>query len=216
MPLDGKLRHRLERMLRVVDEHDTEGDRLVDDAARLWNRVQRFLKLDLIGNEPDTGALELACYGLQFPMRQLKTLPVGKFGRINLKDRAEQSAELLVSLVGGEVDEALLDRATRLIHEMPQRSPMLDEARLLADAMNLDDFGVTGLMMQMIQLSRQGDGVAQLAEGAEKREQYGYWEARLKDGFHFEPIRQMAKRRLENARTVSTLLIAELGEDQSP
>jgi hypothetical protein len=173
MPLDGKLRHRLERMLRVVDEHDTEGDRLVDDAARLWNRVRRFLKLDLIGNEPDTDALELACYGLQFPMRQLKTLPVGKFGRINLKDRAEQSAELLVSLVGGEVDEALLDRATRLIHEMPQRSPMLDEARLLADAMNLDDFGVTGLMMQMIQLSRQGDGVAQLAEGAEKREQYG-------------------------------------------
>jgi hypothetical protein len=180
--------------------------------------VQRFLKLDLIGNEPDTEALELACYGLQFPMRQLKTLPVGKFGRINLKDRAEQSAELLVSLLGSDssLDEALLDRATRLIHEMPQRSPMLDEARLLADAMNLDDFGVTGLMMQMIQLSRQGDGVAQLAEGAEKREQYGYWEARLKDGFHFEPIRQMARRRLENARTAASLLLGELKEDETP
>ncbi len=215
MPLDGKLRQRLEKLLRVVDEHDTEGSRLIDDTHRLWNRLQRFLKLNLISNEADVDALELACYALQLPTRQLKTLAVGKFGRINLKDRAEQSAELLVSSLGaGEIDEQLLDRTTRIIHEMPQRAPMLDEARLLADAVNLDDFGVTGLMMQMIQLARQGEGVADLAEGAEKREQYGYWDARLKDGFHFEPIRQMARRHLENARTTANLLLAELKEEQ--
>jgi hypothetical protein len=61
---------------------------------------------------------------------------------------------------------------------------------------------------------RQGGGVAQVADGSEKREQYGYWDARLKDGFHFEPVRQIARRRLEHARHVADLLSAELGEDR--
>ena len=54
----------------------------------------------------------------------------------------------------------------------------------------------------------------QVAEGFEKREQYGYWDARLKDGFHFEPVREMAKRRLENARAAARLLLSETQEDQ--
>jgi hypothetical protein len=100
------------------------------------------------------------------------------------------------------------------MHELPHRSPMLDEARVLADAVNLEDFGIAGLIQQAVQLSRQGEGLKQVAEGAEKREQYGYWNARLKDGFHFEPVRQMAMRRLENARTAAKLLAEELAEDE--
>src|SRR5262249_30392561 len=135
-------------------------------------------------------------------------------GRTNLRERAEQSAELLVSTLADDVEEELLDRATRLLLETPHRAPMLEDARILADAMNLDDFGLVGLVGQMIQLARQGDGVMQLTEGLEKREQYGYWEARLKDGFHFEPVRQIAKRRLARARQVATMLAEELKEDE--
>ena len=40
--VDAKLRQRLARVLGVVDEHGTMGPRLVDDAQRLWRRVQRF------------------------------------------------------------------------------------------------------------------------------------------------------------------------------
>jgi hypothetical protein len=215
MPLDGKLRKRLERALSVVDDHGTTGPRLVDDAHRLWQRVQRFLRLNLIPSENDTDALELACFALQLPFRQNKVPTVGKLGRTNLKERTEQAAEMLLGLLGDEVDESLLDRATRLLHEVPHRSPMLDEAKVLADAVNLDDFGVTGLILQAVQLSRQGDGLSQVAEGAEKRDQYGYWDARLKDGFHFEPVRQMAIRRLANARAAAKLIAEEMAEDQS-
>ncbi|HSV12610.1 MAG TPA: hypothetical protein VLI90_00010 [Tepidisphaeraceae bacterium] len=216
MSLDGKLRKRLERALAVVDDHGTDGTRLIDDAHRLWRRVQKFLNLNLIPNGPngaDLDALELASYALQLPFRQNKVPTVGKLGRTNLKERAEQAAEMLLGLLGDDVDESLLDRATRLLHELPHRSPMLDEARLLADAVNLEDFGVTGLIQQAVQLSRQGEGLMQVAEGAEKREQYGYWNARLKDGFHFDPVRQMALRRLENARTAAKLLAEEMAED---
>jgi hypothetical protein len=222
MPLEAKLRRRMQQLLSAVDDHDTKGPRLVDDAPRLWNRIQSFIVQGFAGKaspdqtgaaEPDAEALELACYALQLPQRQHKPPTAGKLGRTNLKDRAEQSAELLVSMVGDEIDEGLLDRTTRLLHEMPHRSPVPDEARLLADGVNLDDFGVTGLVMQIIQLARQGDGLLQFAEGMKKRDEYGYWEARLKDGFHFPQVRDMAKERVEHARQVAALLNEELNQD---
>ena len=216
MPLDARLRQRLEQALGVVDDQGTVGPRLMDDAQRLWRRVERFIDLNLVGREGlDLEALELACYSLQLPQRRSRTLPTGKQQRGTLRERAEEAAELLLGVAGGEVDELLLDRAARMLHEMPHRSPMIDEARLLADAVNLDDFGAVGVAVQVIQLARQGEGLIQLNEGCEARELYGYWEARLKDGFHFEAVRQIALRRLENSRTVCGLLSAELREDLS-
>lgn len=214
MPLEQKLRKHLAEALEGVDEQGTRGPRLIDDGRRLWDRIQRFISLDLAA-EPDLPAIELACYALQLPMKQAKPPTAGKLGRTNLRERAEQAAELLVSLLSDQVnDDALLDRATRLLQEMPHKTPMLEEAKLLADGLNLEDFGIVGLISQMTTLARSGAGVEQLAEGFEKREEYGYWDARLKDGFHFEPIRQLAKRRLVKARQVATMLAEELKEDR--
>ena len=212
--MDTKLRQRLVRALAVVDEHGTTGPRLMDDADRLWRRAQALLQLGLIPNEStEHDALELACYALQLPMRSTKNLPAGKLGRTNLRDRTEQAAELLVGAVGNEAPEELVDRATNILLSMPHRRPESEEAMLLADALNLDDFGVIGFVNRAIQLGRQGDGVNQVAQGSAKRDEYGYWEARLKDGFHFEPVRRMARKRLENAREVARLLAEELGGD---
>lgn len=212
MPLDGKLRRRLELALAVVDEHGTVGPRLTDDAARLFRRIERFAAMNLFAGGIDLEALELACYAIQFQARRPRSIVGGRPARTSLTERAEEAAELLLSL-GDEMDEQLLDRTTRILREMPHRSPMLDEAKLLADAINLDDFGIVGLLQQAIQATRQGDGLVQMTAGLEKRELYGYWDARLKDGFHFEPVRQIARRRLDNTRHVVMLLLAELRED---
>jgi hypothetical protein len=149
---------------------------------------------------------------MQLPSRRGKT-PGKAATRSTLRDRAEEAAELLVSIAGPDVDESLLDRATRILQEMPHRSPMLDEAKLLADAVNLEDFGAIGMMVQAIQIARAGEGVTQIAQGCDKREQYGYWDARLKDGFHFEAIRQIALRRLANTRQLCAMLAQELKQD---
>jgi hypothetical protein len=216
MPLDAKLRHRLEQALGVVDDHGTAGPRLLGDADRLWRRVEAFAAAGFVPGPLDLAPLELACHALQIPLRRTRLLPGGRAARATLRERAEESAELLVGVAGPDADEHLLDRATRLLHEIPHRSPMLDEAKLLADAVNLDDFGVTGVVLQIIQLARQGDGVAQLADGCKKRELYGYWQARLKDGFHFDAARQIAARRLESARLLCATLNDELREDAGP
>ena len=212
--LDAKTKQLLERILTAVDDGDPRGPRLMDDAERLRGRIRQFTQMKLLPGAIDESPLELACFALQLPLRQLKLPPAGRSGRPNLRDRAEQAAEMLISLLAGQVDEPLLDRATQLLHELPQRTPILDEARLLADAVNLDDFGVTGLILQALHSGRAGAGMTQLADGLEKREQYGYWNARLKDGFHFDAVRQIARRRLENARRAVTLLLDELKEDR--
>lgn len=211
--MEGKMRQRLGKALAEVDEHQTRGPRLVDDAQRLWSRVRKFLKLKLVPTEPDVTALELACMALQLPQKQGKAA-VGKLGRFSIKQRAEQAAELLVTLMGDDCDEGLLDRTIRLLHELPQRQPMIEEARLLADAINLEDFGVIGLTNMLVQLALQGGGAMQLIDAFEKRDQYGYWEARLKEGFHFDAVRAMAQMRLKRARELAGFLIAEVQDDQ--
>jgi hypothetical protein len=213
MSVDAKLREYVEQALGVVDDQGTHGPRLLDDAERLWRRIQHFISMRLVHEGLDAEALELACYAMQLPNRK-KAPPAGRPMRSTLRDRAEEAAELLVGISGPDVDESLLDRATRILQEMPHRSPMLDEAKLLADAVNLEDFGVIGILGQTIQLARAGEGVEQVAEGCDKREQYGYWDARLKDGFHFEAVRQIALRRLQTTRQICSLLADELRQDK--
>src|SRR4029078_9577888 len=129
MPLDAKLRQRLEEALGVVDDHGTAGPRLLDDAERVWGRVHKFIGMNLVPAEGlDLDALELACFALQLPQRRTRTLPTGKHRRDTTRERAEESAELLLGVAGGDADELLLDRAARVLHEMPHRSPMVDEA----------------------------------------------------------------------------------------
>ena len=214
MPVDKKIMVPLERALRALDDAPTGGPRLVDDAARLWRRAQKFLTMNLANpHDVQLDSLELACYAVHLPLRGGKNSVRAKLGRTPLKDRTEQAAEMLLGLVADVADEALLDRTARVLHEVPQRQPALDEAKLLADAINLEDFSVVGLFTQTVELARNGDGVHQLVDGVQKREQYGYWSARLKDGFHFEPVRQIAQQRLERVRNVALLLSKELAED---
>jgi hypothetical protein len=210
--VEANLRQRLTRALAVVDDHGTTGPRLADDADRLWRRARALVQLGLIPNGSDVEALELACYALQLPMRSEKNLPVGRLGRTNLRDRTEQAAELLVGAAGGEAREDLIDRTTNILLAMPHRRPDSEEAKLLHDALSLEDFGAIGFVNRAIQLGRQGDGVNQMATGNEKRDQYGYWEARLKD-IHFEPVRRIARQRLEHARQIRKLLGDELQGD---
>jgi hypothetical protein len=208
MPLDSDALSFITGLLGTLDDQEAIGPRLVSDARRLWNRLGSFLAMKLVSPSVDEDSLELACYALQLPVGRQKT-------RGNLRQRCEQAAELLVGLLSGPVEEKVLDRVGRLLLETPQKSPMLDEARLLADAVNLDDFGITGFLAQAAQLGLCGQGVADIALAWDKTEQYGYWEARLKDGFHFEPVSVIARRRLDQARQFVARLNAELSEDHA-
>jgi hypothetical protein len=212
--LEAALEHHMHRLLTVVEAGGARGLRLIEEGKRLCKRVCQFVKMKLTESSLDEPALELACFALQLPSRNAKLLTPGKMGQVSLKERCEQAAELLISTAGDHVEGEMLERATTILREMPHRNTKMDEAKLLADSVNLDDFGITGLISQAMQLSRQNAGVEQVADGFQKRRDYGYWEARLKDGFHYEPVRKLARDRLKYATQVVDLLLAELKEDQ--
>jgi hypothetical protein len=211
--LDPKLHPQLQKLLSVQDDAGGKGQRLAEDARRLWSRLLKFLDLNLVETEIDREALELACYGIQLPLRFGRSTPSRRAGQLTLRERCEQAAELLITWLSDNVEEALVDRAARILREAPQRTPMLEESKLLADAINLDDFGVSGAVLLAMQLGRQNAGLLHFLSSFQKRDQYGYWDARLKEGFHYPPIRDLAHSRVARARTVVESLTAELHED---
>jgi hypothetical protein len=44
-------------------------------------------------------------------MRDSRLLPTGRLGRTNLRERVEQSAEILISTIGKDIEDSLLERA---------------------------------------------------------------------------------------------------------
>src|SRR5678809_1453965 len=62
MPLEGELKHRLERALSVVDDHGTRGTRLLEDAQRICARVKRLIGKGVIATETDPSPIEVCCY----------------------------------------------------------------------------------------------------------------------------------------------------------
>src|SRR4051812_29520751 len=115
MPLDARLRQRLEQALGVVDDHGTAGPRLLHDALRLGQRVEPLVSMTLVPAEGlDRDALELACYSLQLPLRRSRTLPTGKPQRSTVRERAEESAELLLGVAGGGTHGGLVGPGGRV------------------------------------------------------------------------------------------------------
>ncbi len=213
MATDIRPENQLQRSLAAADETGARSARLVDDALRLWKRLSRFIAMGLVEVDIDRPAIELACFALQLPLRQGKPAR-GRQTSIGLRDRAQQSAELLLANFAQTYEASLLERTAALLRELPQKTPASIEARLLADAVNLDDFGAIGFVTQTMQLARAQGSIPHLVEAYEKREEYGYWDARLKDGFHFEVVRNIAHKRLETARSMVARLAEELHEDE--
>ena len=212
MSLDPSLQKQLHAAV-SADDRGLALPRLGDDARRLYRRVLSFLDLHLLHREPDREAMELACWALQLPMRATATQgSLLRPPRHSLRERAEAAAEMLVSQIGDALDPALLDRTTRLLREVPVRKPQIEESKLLADALNMEDFGILGLLHAATAAAAQGNGLCNVLEGQQKREAYGYWDARLRDGFHFAPVRARAVQRLQRLRDVIDQLQVEIEE----
>jgi len=212
MPLEDQLQRRLEARLTNIVVPDPGGPRLVDDARRLLALTRAIAPLSpaSVLSTTDHDAIAVVCYAVQLPFCTPGPATIGKLGVTPLRERCEQSARLLVEQLGETIDESLLDRAVRVLLEIPEKSPVQDEARLLADAINLEDFGVSGVLIQAARLATIGRGIRLVLEAFDQRERYGYWDARLHDGFHFESSRQLARQRLTAARQTVAALKQEL------
>jgi hypothetical protein len=95
-----------------------------------------------------------------------------------------------------------LDLMLRILQEHRHRETKMPEARILADAQAIEDFGLVGLWNQSRTFHATGKTLEQVLKLWKAQHDYGYWESRLRDGFHYDATRRAARERLGQMKGV--------------
>jgi HD superfamily phosphodiesterase len=101
-----------------------------------------------------------------------------------------------------------LQRAVRAVRQCNDRQADLIEGRILCDADNLDQIGPQSLDIMVRKLLSEGRTMADLVAAWDRQEEYHYWQARIKECFHFAAVRELAQRRWESMRRLMVELRA--------
>jgi hypothetical protein len=129
--------------------------------------------------------------------------PAGANGQKLADDHAHNdAAELASDHLKNLLPPDDLDLLARILREHRRRHTDLPEARILADALCLEEFGLIGLWHQMRTFHAQNKSPEQLLKLWRAQHDYGYWDTRLRDGFHYPATRAAAQARLSHMDTL--------------
>jgi hypothetical protein len=113
-------------------------------------------------------------------------------------DAAELAADQLKDLLPPNDLELML----RILQEHRRRETTMPEARVLADALTMEEFGLIGLWNKNREFHASGKTLEQLLKLWKAQHDYGYWESRLRDGFHYDASRRAASERLGHMKGI--------------
>lgn len=108
----------------------------------------------------------------------------------------ETSVQMMVAGLNGIIPGETVKLAADAIRQLDTRNDATIEAQVVMEADNLEEFGLTSLWSFIRKGAAEGKGVQALIDNWERRKEYQFWSARLSDGFRFEFVRELAKRRL--------------------
>ena len=130
--------------------------------------------------------------------REKKAAPL-VLSDINLAELRDYSAQAAAVGLGTILAKPKVEKCCKIILESANRFTEMVEAAILSDARNLDDMGVVGLCHEFRRAAIQGRGVSDILDSWKRKIDYRYWQARLREGFHFESVRQLAEKRFNTA-----------------
>ena len=113
----------------------------------------------------------------------------------NDTDLCRLSAEIASEKLAPVLSEARGNKVSRIITESCNRFTDMTEAMILSDARNLEDMGAIGLLHELRHHIINGKSISEILENWKCKIEYGYWQARLKESFRYEAVRQMAEQR---------------------
>jgi len=138
-----------------------------------------------------------------------RTSTVYAAATMSAEDVKEYSAELAGDRLRGKMPDRELDLVQEIIRRAHDASIELAEAKVLSDADSLDDIGTLGVWRDLRRYILEGRAVEDTVRAWQRREQYGYWEARIRDAFNLATSRRLAERRLAAARAFKEQLAIE-------
>ena len=83
----------------------------------------------------------------------------------------------------------------KIIIESGDRFTKMVEAMILSDARNLEDMGAVGIFSELARSASSGKNPSELLNTWQRKVDYQYWDARLKESFRFPSVRQLAQQR---------------------
>jgi len=128
---------------------------------------------------------------------------------ITLDDLLDFSTQIVSDKLSGALAGPKIDKINRIIIESGNRFTDMTEAKILSDARNLDDMGAVGLFNEFRRYVVHGRGASDVLDSWQRKIDYRYWGARLKEGFRFESVRKLATQRFSAAKYFMNQLGAE-------
>lgn len=108
----------------------------------------------------------------------------------------DQGAMLLEERLRDVISRDSLMRASQAVRSLGARETSQIEARILAEANNLDEFGALSLWPNIRRGLLDGRGVQSVIVTWRRQKEFRFWEARLSNSFRFGAVRAIAEERL--------------------
>ncbi len=124
-------------------------------------------------------------------------------------DIYEASAEIAGDVLTRHLEPRQVEHTQDIIRQQHSRDAALAEVKILSDACNLDDLGAVGLWRDIRRYAAEGRGIDEALASWQRRQQYGYYQARLDETFRFKATRKWAARRLERLTQLMKTLADE-------
>ena len=118
---------------------------------------------------------------------------------LNVTDLRDFSTQVVADKLSGKLAEGKIEKINKIITESSNKLTEMPEAAILSDARSLDDMGAVGIFNEFRRYVVQGKGVTDAIDNWQRKIDYRYWEARLKESFRFESVRKIAGRRFHAA-----------------
>ena len=149
----------------------------------------------------DSGWIDLVKKGLLHPSEI--------FVRPADKDILDRSISVVSDQLCKLIPARIIDKIAKTIAGLKDTKPNQTNSIILSDADNLEDFGVLGFTFQVRTAQSSGKSTRQLLESFRRQQEYHYWEARIKNAFHLEISKAIARQRLESMGKIFDLLSME-------
>ena len=194
----------------------------------LWDRGQRLVcNVELICQLPELTAANLqidnfsltaAAYFSDSGMVRWFNSPQKEFNGQTSDENGDHfldlSADVVAEKLDGVVESRKIKKIARIITESGNRFSRRVESMILSDARNLDDLGAVGIVNEFRQYIVSGKSVRDALGIWQRKMDYGYWQARLKEGFRFESVRKIAEQRLSTTESfMEQLKVESVGQD---
>jgi hypothetical protein len=195
------IRQLAQRALIATDSSEKHDHWLWDRTLRIVRNVGHICRLPELATQAisiERSCLMAAAYfsisGLTRPCGVRNSGPAVRIDS-NDTDLCRLSAEIASEKLAPALSETRINKVSRIISESCNRFTEMTEAMILSDARNLEDIGAVGLLHELRCHIINGKSISEILENWKCKIEYGYWQARLKESFRYEAVRQMAEQR---------------------